>query len=162
MRKHDNPLYRAYRDMINRCENKNRKAYPRYGGRGITVCARWRNSFEAFLVDMGPRPSAEHEIERKDNNGHYEPGNCRWATRLEQCNNRHNTRYIEYRGQRMSLHDAVRLAGSIIHPEAAWIRLRQGWTVERALETPRLFESPASKSRKLAEIARNARALEAA
>ena len=81
--------YRAWCSMITRCTNPNRKKWPDYGGRGITVCERWRNSFENFLADMGPRPSPKHSVDRYPNNdGNYEPGNVRWATKAEQANNR--------------------------------------------------------------------------
>jgi hypothetical protein len=63
-------------------------SYPQYGGRGITVCERWRSDFSAFLADMGERPSLDHSIDRLDNDGNYEPGNCRWATRSEQQQNK--------------------------------------------------------------------------
>ncbi len=135
-----------WRGMRTRCNNPNASAYPKYGARGIRVCERW-DSFENFLSDMGARPSKHHSVDRINPDGNYEPSNCRWATTVEQCNNRRATRYIEYRGERLALAVAVRRAGSVIHPEAAWVRIRTGWPVERALETPKLFESPASRSR---------------
>jgi hypothetical protein len=85
------PEYRSWCDMIQRCTNTKRQKYARYGGRGITVCAPWRTSFETFLADMGPRP-AGHTLDRRDNDGHYEPGNCRWATASEQARNQQSTK----------------------------------------------------------------------
>lgn len=78
--------YRTWSSMIQRCTNPRARNYKHYGGRGITVCARWRDSFEAFLADMGPRP-AKLSIDRINVNGNYEPGNCRWATQIEQVRN---------------------------------------------------------------------------
>lgn len=144
-------IYAIYRGVLNRCYNSHVKAYKDYGGRGITVCDRWISGegdiigFECFVADMGPRPSAKHSVERENPNGNYEPENCHWALPIEQGNNKRNTRWVVYRGQEMALCDAVRAAGSVIHYEAAAIRIKIGWTVERAVETPRLHESHATK-----------------
>jgi len=81
------PEYRAWDSMKARCYNEKTKNFRRYGGRGIKVCVRWRGSFENFLNDMGRKPSPNHSIDRINNDGNYEPGNCRWATKSQQMNN---------------------------------------------------------------------------
>lgn len=85
------PEHRSWSGMIQRCTNPNMDSWPDYGGRGIAVCERWRNSFEAFLADVGERPSPAHSLDRIDPNGNYEPGNCRWATRAQQAQGRRTT-----------------------------------------------------------------------
>jgi hypothetical protein len=82
------PEYRIWTAMIQRCHNPHNAGYPNYGGRGISVCLAWRNSFMAFISDMGPRPDPSLSLDRIDNDGHYGPDNCRWATLQEQRANR--------------------------------------------------------------------------
>jgi hypothetical protein len=120
----------AWTNMISRCINKNRPDYHRYGGRGITVCDAWRNSFSAFLADMGPRPDGT-SLDRIDNNCGYEPGNCRWATKHEQMQNTSATRRISFRGETMGINAWASRLG--INKQSLSDRLRRGWPLEKAL-----------------------------
>lgn len=86
------PEHKAWLNLRNRCFSPRSPKYANYGGRGITVCERW-DTFEQFLADMGRRPGPGYSIDRIDNDGNYEPGNCRWATYIEQNNNRRPARY---------------------------------------------------------------------
>lgn len=95
--------YSAWVAMIRRCTNPKDKYYYNYGGRGIRVCQSWVNSFSNFLNDIGKAPSKLHSLDRKENNGNYEPGNCRWATKPEQQNNTRANVFINYLGQTKTL-----------------------------------------------------------
>ena len=127
--------YRVWRKMIERCEDARNKDFADYGGRGIAVCRRWRDSFELFYADMGPRPSAQHSIDRFPNNdGNYEPGNCRWATLREQGRNKRNNRLIDVDGVTRTLAEWAERTG--IGPSTLWYRLQAGLSPEVAISKP--------------------------
>lgn len=127
--------YSSWGQMIDRCHNPNSPSYKDYGARGIKVCPEWRAKFLEFIESVGDRPSQAHSIERIDNDGNYEPGNCRWATRIEQANNTRRSHIISYRGQIMTLPQAARAAGNKVTSQAARARIKIGWSIERAVET---------------------------
>lgn len=100
------PEFKAWQNAIERCINPTHQAFFNYGMRGISVCERWLHSFENFFADMGLRPSPKHELDRyPDNDGNYEPTNCRWATRKESSGNRRSNHWIDYDGKKMILAD---------------------------------------------------------
>lgn len=133
MSKPSNPLYTVWSSMIQRCENPNHKAWKYYGGRGIKVCRRWRNSFKLFLADMAPRPTGM-QMDRRDNDKGYMPSNCRWATRSEQHRNRRSNRMMTFSGETMTMWAWAEKLG--IKPMTLFIRIKKGWTVEEALSIP--------------------------
>lgn len=126
--------YRAWQDMIQRCTNKMRPRYATYGARGITVCQRWRDSFEAFLADMGEAPSRVHSIDREDNNGDYEPSNCRWSKTKEQARNTTRNRLLTFRGETKCIAEWSELL--CISYATLYYRITHGWTVSEALTIP--------------------------
>lgn len=128
--------YMAWAHMKNRCYNLKDKKFKDYGGRGITVCNRWLK-FENFFADMGKRPSSGHSIDRIENSGNYEPGNCRWATAAEQSRNtRRNTNITNsVTGETLCAAEWSRRLGGSIH----LVRMRlntYGWDEQRAITTP--------------------------
>lgn len=126
--------YHSWKGMKQRCTNENDLGYKDYGGRGITVCQRWLDSYEAFREDMGKSPSSDHSIERVEVNGNYEPSNCIWATMRVQNRNTRRTQRFVYNGSLMSLPDLCDMAGKA-KPTVSG-RLKRGWSIEEALETP--------------------------
>lgn len=130
------PTWTSWSDMKSRCLNKNNVRYRHYGGRGIKICKRWVHSFENFIADMGERPSPNYTIDRINNDGNYEPNNCRWATYTEQNNNRKNTLWVIYKNNKMSLQQSIRAAGCVVTWHTASQRIGRGWTVDKAVETP--------------------------
>jgi hypothetical protein len=124
--------YTTWGGMIKRCTNPKAKSYERYGGRGISVCQRWRDSFVDFYEDVGPKPSNEHSLERIDNNKNYEPENCRWATGSEQARNTRRNHTLTLSGVTRTLVEWSEITGL----KSSTIRMRvsrYGWSVERAL-----------------------------
>lgn len=129
------PEYNSWRGMIERCTNPRSIGWKRYGGRGIEVCERWRNSFIAFLSDLGPRPTARHTLERSNNNRNYEPGNVSWALPPVQARNKRNNRFLVLGNERHTLSEWARRIG--LKRTTLEMRLNShGWTVERALSEP--------------------------
>lgn len=136
----NSPEYRTWRMMLGRCADPRFHNYSLYGARGISVCEQWQ-LFEAFLEDMGLRPSSSHSIDRIDNDGNYEPGNCRWATRVEQARNRSNSRMVEFQGTTQCLSAWAECLNIPRH--VLQMRLDRNWNIERAFTTPvRHFTSP--------------------
>lgn len=120
----------AWKSMKARCTNPNVERYGNYGGRGITVCERWGNSFEAFLEDMGHVPPG-HQIDRIDNDGNYEPGNCRWVTRKQNGRNKRNNRLVEYEGNTMTIPEISEKTG--VKAGTIRCRIARGLSVAQAV-----------------------------
>src|SRR3990170_7558995 len=130
----DRPEYRAWQTMRLRCLNPDNPAYATYGGRGITICDAWKDDFNAFFAHIGQKPSSKHELDRIKNSRGYIPGNVRWATRSENDRNRRSNRWIRYRGKERLLIALCEQRG--VWPDTVRWRLRKGWSLHRAIETP--------------------------
>lgn len=126
------PEYRTWNSMRMRCRNPKSKDYPRYGGRGITICDRW-NDFSNFYADMGKRPSLKHTIDRIDNDGNYEPSNCRWATPKEQRYNVPSTKHPVCGFG--TVKEAADAHGARL--DRVYVRLGRGWKEKDALTVPK-------------------------
>ena len=130
---HGTLTYSRWKSMRQRCNDPKSVGYRHYGGAGIAVCADW-NSFEAFRADMGECPGREFTVERVDNHVGYQPDNCRWATKAEQSRNRSICVPLTHNGVTKNATDWAHEIG--ISPNALLMRLRLGWTTERALTQP--------------------------
>lgn len=135
------PEHRVWLAMLNRCTSRTSDSWDRYGGRGISVCARWLDSFPNFLADMGPRPSLTYSIDRIDNSRGYEPGNCRWATMREQGRNRRGNLRLEHAGECKTLSEWCEVLGFKVSTVSRRLN-RYGWSIDAALTTPAQARHP--------------------
>ncbi len=132
-----NPAYGSWNAARARCRSTTHEHYHYYGGRGIKFDSRW-DKFEDFLRDMGPRPPGG-TIERNDVNGNYEPSNCRWVTQKQQNRNTRATKYLTFNGRSQALAAWAEEVG--LSSGTLWFRIKAGWTVERALTSPKQIKS---------------------
>lgn len=128
-------IYKIYIDMLRRVLNPNNSDYPRYGGRGITICDRWLQCFENFYHDMIDGYANNLTLDRIDNDGNYEPKNCRWVTKTQQNKNKGKF-YVEYQNKKYKIADYIEIMHLNIKQEAFRSRLKAGWSVEKATATP--------------------------
>jgi hypothetical protein len=126
--------HNIWRNMLTRCTNPDTPAFKNYGGRGITICDEWKNDFMAFYNYIGPRPYPNYTVDRIDNDGNYEPGNVRWATRYEQANNSRNNRRITINGWTLNLCQWARFVG--IRYRTLRARLKRKWPPTKAIFQP--------------------------
>lgn len=126
--------YSIWCGMKDRCYNENNERYSYYGGRGIKICDRWLESFENFVKDMPPIPGPKYSIDRINNDGNYEKGNCRWATAKQQANNKSNNHLLTYKGQTKNVQEWAGFLG--INRLTIKSRIKMGWTDEEILCIP--------------------------
>jgi hypothetical protein len=139
--------YRSWYTMNARCFDPEDESYKNYGGRGITVCKRWRK-FSDFVKDMGPRPEG-YSIDRINNNGNYTPSNCRWATMVQQQRNKRNNLWLTFRGRTLTQAEWAEVTG--LDPVTIDHRRKRGWSLEDVLTTP--ANARASQARYWAGVA---------
>lgn len=126
----NSPEYNAWRAMRNRCYREKDEHFHRYGGSGIKVCDRWKNSFEEFIKDVGRKPTPKHSLNRKNNDGNYEPDNTIWSTHVDQCNNRSTNSMITFNSKTQSVAQWSVETG--IKAATLYYRINHGWPPERA------------------------------
>jgi hypothetical protein len=122
--------YASWQLMKDRCYNRNNTTYEYYGGRGIEVCDRWRDSFVSFLSDMGKKPEKSFSLDREDGDDNYSPDNCRWASKTAQVRNRRNTKLVKYQGETKPLAEWCEILDLDYNNTNK--RLWRGWDVDRA------------------------------
>lgn len=125
--------FQVWVNMRRRCTDPLDAGFERYGGRGIRICTRW-SSYANFIADMGRMPTPKHTIERKNNDGNYEPSNCVWATRLDQANNRRSNHVLTHGGETLTIAQWSRRVGIPQLTLAA--RIRRGWSTAKSLTQP--------------------------
>ena len=131
--RHPKNMYSIWAGMRVRCKNPNHQYWGRYGGRGVSICERW-DDFQLFCDDMGPRPSELHTLDRIDNDGNYEPSNCRWATKKDQNCNRKNSRWLKVRSEVKTLAEWSEISG--VSSSTILSRISRGWSHETAIFKP--------------------------
>lgn len=141
----NSPEYGSYLAMKTRCFYPSQPGFKNYGGRGITVCEKWILSFTAFYNDVGPKPNKDMWLDRIDNERGYEPGNVRWATRIEQANNTRANRYIVIDGEKKSVTEWARISGN--KRKIITKRIKTGWNPKEAV-----FHSPLPSGRPIKAI----------
>lgn len=137
--------YGTWLAMRQRCKNLKNAQFRNYGGRGIKVCPRWDRDFANFLADMGRRPSPTHSLDRINNNGHYEPKNCRWATPHQQQVNTRKRRVYEIDGKRGTILEHHLRLRTKVKLTTVLTRIYSGWDAERALKTPKISPIEAAR-----------------
>ena len=129
--KTDSHVYRIWQAMKRRCYRKAEKSYPDYGGRGIAVCAEWKDSFEKFYADMGDPPTLQHTLDRRNGDGPYSKDNCKWATRVEQMQHTRRSTIFQYNGEALTV---AEIARRVDIPESTIAgRIKRGKTLDQAV-----------------------------